>query len=366
VLKKSFLFNLVLIALVTVGLLLLFFTSLNWLTNHGKQIAVPKLMGKNMSVAVKELEHMGFRIEIDSTYKQGKTPLEVLFQEPEAGTSVKIGRTIFITVNRKTPPSIEMPNLVNMSFRNAMLTMHSYNLEIGDTNYRPDVAAGAVLEQLLDGIQIAPGTMVPFGTRIDLVVGEGLSGEQEVPNLIGMNWIVAKTLLDSLMLTTNAIWEGKITDSASAIIYMQQPEALNELDYKNSIPEGDIVDIRIMQSPSQELLDKNQPGSKKLIGDEDSLGTTSDDFVNSPAPQPRKDTPDSTKRRKPLKGLNVHGLKDEEEDKKKSKGSNTKKTSSDVKGVGKPKTTAPAKPKVPAKPAPPKNDNSNSPADDYN
>ena len=364
-LKGSFLFNLIIITLVTIGLLLMFFISLNWLTNHGKQIAVPKLMGKKMTVAVKQLESMGFCIEIDSTYKEGKAPLEVLFQEPEAGTSVKIGRTIFLTINRKTPPSIEMPNLVNMSFRNALLTMHSYNLEIGDTNYRPDVAAGAVLEQWVGGKQIPPGTMIPFGTRIDLVVGEGLSGEQEVPNLIGMNWSVAHALLDSLMLTSNAIWEGKITDSGSAIIYMQQPEALNELDFKNSIPEGDIIDIRLMQSPSQELLHNNQPGSKKLIGD-DSLGDTSDDIINSPAPQPKKTPTDSIKKKKPMKGFNVHDPKvDTVDDKKKSKGTHTKKPGSDVKSGDKPKKPAPPKPKAPAKPAPEKN-NTNSSTDEYN
>lgn len=308
-LKRSFLFNLLLVLLVVVGLIFLFFSSLTWLTNHGKQTVIPKLEGKTMSEAVGILKSKGFRIVIDSTYQAYSKPLEVLYQEPEVGANVKIGRTVFITVNRKTPPSIPMPNLVNTSFRNAILTMQSYRLVMGDTTYKPDVAAGAVLEQWVNGRKIAPGTMVPIGSRIDLVIGEGLSDQLDVPNLIGMSWTEAKALLESQMLTINPIWEGEITDSAHAVVYAQQPEAINELDFPNQILAGDILDVRIMQSPSQELLLKNQPGSKKLLGSSDDsaiatplqetpvrevpIGTINRDSVRKPKPLPprKKDEP---------------------------------------------------------------------------
>ncbi len=254
-----------------VGLLFLFFNSLDWLTNHGQQTTVPSLVGKKMKDAVKALKKQGFKIQIDSTFLSYRDPLEVLFQEPENGANVKIGRTIFLTVNRKTPPSIDMPNLVNLSFRNAMLVMQSYRLVMGDTIYRPDVAAGSILEQWYKGKPIAVGSKIPFGSKISLVVGEGLYGEVDVPNLIGKSWKETKELLKSLELTSNVMWEGEIDDSATAMVYMQQPEALNELDFVNRIPKGDLVDVRIMQSPSQALLQKNQPGSKKLLGEESSI-----------------------------------------------------------------------------------------------
>lgn len=100
-LKRSFLFNLLLVLLVVIGLIFLFFNSLNWLTNHGKQTIIPKLEGKSMSEAIGILKSKGFRIVIDSTYQAYSKPLEVLYQEPEVGANVKIGRTVFITVNRK-------------------------------------------------------------------------------------------------------------------------------------------------------------------------------------------------------------------------------------------------------------------------
>ncbi|MBL7764493.1 MAG: PASTA domain-containing protein [Chitinophagaceae bacterium] len=270
-LKRSLLFNLFLAILIVSALLFIFFGSLNWITNHGKQTTVPKLTGKTLKSATRELEKMGFKIQIDSTYQSYKKPLEVLFQEPEAGATVKVGRTIFITVNRKSVPSVPMPNLVNLSFRNAMLTLQSFRLVMGDTTYKPDVAAGAVLEQWVNGKKIAPGTQVPYGTKIDLVVGEGLSDMMDVPNLIGMSWNEAKATIESLSLTANVLWDGAITDSGFAIVYMQSPEALNELDFKNTILAGDMIDVHVMQMPTKELLEKNQPGSKKLLGESDSL-----------------------------------------------------------------------------------------------
>jgi eukaryotic-like serine/threonine-protein kinase len=357
-LKQSFLYNVLLIVLFTAGLLFLFFNSLNWLTNHGKQIAVPKEMGKTLDKALDELEGLGFSVTVDSTYQKGKKPLEVLFQEPEAGTAVKPGRTIFLTVNRKAPPSIEMPNLVNLSFRNALLIMHSYNLEMGDTIYRPDFAAGAVLEQLLNGKPINAGTKIPFGTKIDLVIGEGLSGETEVPNLIGMHWADVQVLLDSMQLTANAIWEGDISDSAQAIIYKQEPEALNELDFQNAIPRGDIIDVYISQQPSPELLEANQPGSKRLMGEDEDTLSEEPDRINIPR---KPKVSDTSKKRKPVPGMNIHSSPavEKEKDKKSAKKPSSPNTS---------KGSTPVNTKKPpvSKPAPKPSNSETPPQEEYN
>ncbi len=293
-LKRSFIFNLFLVFIVVVGLLYTFFNSLDWLTNHGKETQVPKLEGKNMKEAIKTLESQGFRIQIDSTFISYKKPLEVLFQEPEVGATVKIGRTIFLTVNRQKPPTIKMPNLVGLSFRNALLVMQSYRLVMGDTLYRPDVAAGAILDQLYKGRTIAAGDPIPFGSIVSLVVGEGLKEEVDVPNLIGLRWIEAQKILSDLQLTANIMWEGAIADSMNAIVFMQDPEAINELDFGNRILKGDLIDLRIMQNPPPDLIQKNQPGSKKLLGEIEDEEIT-DSIANAVSPKGKTNHSDSSK-----------------------------------------------------------------------
>ena len=271
-LRRSLILNLLLALLLIAGLGYAFFNSLNYITNHGKEITVPKLTGKNLKEVVKELRRQKFKVEIDSTYKSYIDPLQILTQEPEAGQKVKVGRTLFLIVNRAEAPKVEMPDLVSKSFRNAVLILKSYRFVMGDTIYRPDIAAGAVLEQLYEGKKVAAGAKVPYGSRIDLVVGEGLADyEVDVPNLIGKTWRDAQEIIAAAGLFNLLVYEGQIDDTMNAIVYKQYPEALNELDFPNAIRGGDMLDIHLMQNPTPQILRKNAPGSLKFQDLDDSL-----------------------------------------------------------------------------------------------
>jgi eukaryotic-like serine/threonine-protein kinase len=267
-LKRSFLFNILIIGALFFGILFAFFTSLKTITKHGEDANLPPVIGHSLKTAMGELD--GFDIEVDSIYIPYKDPLEVIFQEPAAGNMVKRGRTVFLTVNKIMPPSIPMPDLVNMSFRNAVLTLKSLRLEMGDTIFKPDIAAGAVLQVLSKGQALKAGATVPIGSRIDLVVGAGLSDStMNVPNLIGVNYASTRSILDGMGVIYNVVWEGGISDSNGAIVYKQFPEAKNELDFDNVIAPGDMIDVFIMQRPSAELLRMNQPGVGRLIDPND-------------------------------------------------------------------------------------------------
>ncbi len=267
--QRSIIFNLLLMAAVTAILVMALLFSLNSITKHGMDAKVPNVTGLKLKEAIGKLS--GFEIKIDSVYLPYKDPLEIVLQDPIAENIVKEGRIIYLTVNKQTPPTIGMPALVNMSFRNAVLTLQSYRLVMGDTVFKPDIAAGAVLEQLINGKQIAAGMNVPVGSRVDLVVGAGLSdSSMQVPDLIGRSFAQARSTLDAMGVLYNVVWDGSISDSNSAVVYNQAPESRNELDFNNTITPGDMVDIRIMQRPSAELLRMNQAGSRKFIDPNDS------------------------------------------------------------------------------------------------
>jgi hypothetical protein len=141
---------------------------------------------------------------------------------------------------------------------------------MGDTIFKPDIAAGAVLDQVINGKSISRGSMIPIGSRVDLIIGAGLADTTyNVPNMIGMSYGQAKLLLEGLGVTTTIVWDGNITDSNSARIYKQFPESKSELEYANTINPGDLVDLYIMQNPSAELLRLNQPGAIKFIDPND-------------------------------------------------------------------------------------------------
>jgi eukaryotic-like serine/threonine-protein kinase len=241
--------TIVIIALICIVLYWLFFASLGWITGHGKEVKVPAIAGKTLKESIQLLENAGFDVAIDSTYNPDQKPLMVLDQQPEGGTTVKEGRTIFLIVNKQSPPATPMPNLVNMSFRSAEMLLKSSKLILGDTVMKPDMAQGAVLSQLVNGKEIAPGTMIPQGSKISLVIGDGLGNKEiNVPDLTGMTYPEAMAILSGSNLNYSAVFDGMISDTSTAVIYMQVPEPYNEFNEPNKIVEGDNVDIRVKQS----------------------------------------------------------------------------------------------------------------------
>ncbi len=258
-LRNSFKFNLAVVVLLCAVLYILFFSSLSVITRHGAETKVPSVVDRDVKMAVNTLEALGFDVDIDSAYDPKKKAYIVLSQMPEVNSIVKSGRTVFLTINKAMPPLTPMPNLQNLSFRSAEMILKSNKLILGDTTYRPDIAKGAILEQLYKGQQIRPGMMIPQGSRIDLVIGDGLGNtEFNVPDVVGMTYGEAVSMLGGNGLTITSIWEGDITDSTMAVVYDQSPRAHNELNAPNRIKEGDVVDIRIKQNPSPEELQHNK------------------------------------------------------------------------------------------------------------
>lgn len=260
--RGSFLFNLLIVLALCVGLYFVFFATLGYITKHSSEVQVPQVTGIDLKAAQSKLHALGFEVEIDSAYDPTRKAFVVLSQQPETGATVKAGRTLFLTVNKAEPPMTPMPNLVNLSFRSAELILRSNKLLLGDTTYRPDIAKGAVLEQLFNGKVITPNTMIPQGSKISLVIGDGLGNtEFNVPDVIGMTYAEGLAFLSGNGLQYTVLFDADVTDTASAIIYNQTPSPLNDLSVPNRIREGDIVDVFVKQSPTQEEMDHNRnPG----------------------------------------------------------------------------------------------------------
>jgi beta-lactam-binding protein with PASTA domain len=242
-------------ALICVVVFLLFFGSLGFITNHGEETKVPKVAGKTAQQAEKILKDLGFEVRIDSTYEPEKPKLAVLIQMPEEGAIVKTGRTIFLTVNKVMPPNTAMPKLVDLTLRSAELLLQSNRLILGDTILRPDIGKGLVLEQLINGKPVPPGTMIPQGSVITLVVGDGLGNtEMDVPDVMGQPYTFALADLNSRNLIVTTIADEGSTDTANWIVYRQTPEPMTPLGVAGRIREGDAIDIYVGENPSDSTI----------------------------------------------------------------------------------------------------------------
>jgi beta-lactam-binding protein with PASTA domain len=89
-------------------------------TKHGEAIMVPDLRGKTYDEVVRVLSENDLEYAIaDSTYDESKPALSVIDQNPKPDTRVKEYRTIYLTVNSRSAPSIKMPDLKDASLKQA-------------------------------------------------------------------------------------------------------------------------------------------------------------------------------------------------------------------------------------------------------
>jgi hypothetical protein len=238
--------NILAAVLMTLLLVVLFLLFLGVITRHGEYLQVPSVSGMKTREAISFLEKKGFDVVIqDSVYTDTAANGVVLRQLPDPNNTVKVNRTVYLTVNRVAMPDVEMPSLEGKSFSFALDVLKRNHLQLGDTLFKPDFMKGSVLEQLYNGKRIATGGKLPWGSRITLVLGTGLSDEKiQVPNLIGLSFEEASILLGQYGLSTGAlVLEPGVTDTAAAFVYKQDPPAVSADGQPVYIQPGQWMDV---------------------------------------------------------------------------------------------------------------------------
>ena len=220
-------------------------------------MTIPSITGKSLADAEKILDEKGFEIEIqDSVYVDTAAPLSVLRQFPEADAVVKENRTVYLTISRAIAPTIDMPNLEGMSFRNAEMILKQYGLKLEDTIFKPDFAKNAVLEQQHEGERIRPSTKIRMGSGIVLVLGSGLGQDLfSVPDMFGLTFSDAKAYLEANGLNLGArVFDADVRDSANAFVYRQSPQRMTEDRRINRIRQGQSIDLWLsVQKPVRQI-----------------------------------------------------------------------------------------------------------------
>lgn len=223
-------------------------------TRHNVKVQVPDVGTMEFEQALETLEAKGLNAEvIDSVYSDEVPKGTVVDQDPHADKNVKPGRTVYLVMNASQPKMLNMPDLVNMSTRQAMSVMEILGLKVKEVRYRPDPCVGCVLEQLYEGKPIKPDTRIRSGEGVTLVLGEGQVGELvPVPDLRGMAYNEMRAVLSMASLNMGLIVEvegcgNSGCDTALATVLRQFPAAgSNEL-----IRPGMMIDVWLtMDSPA--------------------------------------------------------------------------------------------------------------------
>ncbi|MCU0422312.1 MAG: PASTA domain-containing protein [Bacteroidia bacterium] len=195
-------------------------------TRHGDSLEVPDLKGVKIEDAIRLLEEQHLRYQIiDSLYFEDKPALSILEQNPVATSKVKEGRIIYLTINTNKAPLVTMPNIQDVSLRQAESILANAGLKVTSTIYKPDLAKDVVLDVLYMNSSIVAGRKIAKGTGLTLVLGDGLGGEStELPDLTGLTLDEANNLLNTSSLSLGSVvYLGAISDSASAVVVRQNP-----------------------------------------------------------------------------------------------------------------------------------------------
>lgn len=221
---------------------------LNIYTDHGEKKPVPDFSGLSIEKAIEIAKVETFKLKIIDSIYNDAAPGSIIDQTPKPGFYVKENRTIFVTINSFLPEMVQMPDLLNISLRQAQSLLDIYGLKLGKLKYAPDFAKNYVLAQMVAGKNIEKGTKVLKGTKVDLLLGMGDSNKDTyVPNLMGIDLATSLEKITKSSLNVGAkIFEGEfetMEDSLAAVVKKQLPEYEEGLTMKV----GSIIDLWLIK-----------------------------------------------------------------------------------------------------------------------
>lgn len=155
---------------------------LNSFTHHGEKVEVPSVVGKSVFDAENMLMDKDLKaIVTDSTYNKNAKPGAVLDQLPKAGSEVKSGRVIYLTVNYNGEPIVTLPDVVKGgSVREAESMLKSLGFKLGPCERVYGHDKDLVVSMKIGGKRVYGGQKVSRNKVITLVVGAGVEDTLDI------------------------------------------------------------------------------------------------------------------------------------------------------------------------------------------
>ncbi len=173
--SKTFLKHL---GLAFLALLVLVILILQWLkasTNHGEYIEVPDLARKPVFEVRELLDDVDLRFEVldSAEYNPDFPRFSVIEQNPPAGDHVKENRKIYLTINPAGYKDVTIPNIIQVTRRNAESMLRAVGLDIQRVTYIDQLGKDMVYYIKHKGADVSPGDKLPKTSKIELICGNG-------------------------------------------------------------------------------------------------------------------------------------------------------------------------------------------------
>jgi hypothetical protein len=205
-------------------------------TRPGQTFDVPDFVGDKVNIQDIDLYLKDIPLQYEVVETVFRTDLPegtVFFQQPgptaKTGMQVKKNRSIKLRVSTRSK-MVEMPDLAGKaSIRFAEQKLVNRGLKVTIEYVYSAEGKNQVLEQKFNGKRIEPGTIVPFGAKIVLVVSKGKGdAEIELPNMIGLTICEARQRLERVNVVASFVCidcePGNADQECQAVIYVQEPD----------------------------------------------------------------------------------------------------------------------------------------------
>lgn len=254
-----------------------YFCTFYWIdryTNHDQEIVVPELEGMVVEEAEKMLKEKGLFCEIiDSLFVSGKRANSIVEQTPAAGAKVKEERTIYLVINSNTPRKVALPDLMDVSVRQAEAIVNSIGLKVSDYEYVPSEYKGLVEDVKYNNKIVNAGTRITEGASIVFCVGMGLSNE-EVPvvSLRGLSLEQAKERAHTASLNIGSVFYDEQPKSEVEktiyVVYKQQPITGSSVKMGKPLTVYLSKDRKLLEEPEEVFVDSTaitEPNEEELL-----------------------------------------------------------------------------------------------------
>lgn len=173
--SKTFLIQL---GLAVVAVIILVLVSLQWLkstTNHGEFVEVPDFSKMSVMEMRSAVEEAGLRYQIldSSNYNPDYPRFSILDQDPPAGNKVKSNRKIYFTVNPSGYKKVSVPDIIQVTQRNAASMLRAVGLDVERVTYIDELGKDMVYNMKFKGKYVKPGDKLPKTSKIELICGNG-------------------------------------------------------------------------------------------------------------------------------------------------------------------------------------------------
>ncbi|MBG50666.1 MAG: penicillin-binding protein [Pseudozobellia sp.] len=178
--SKVFLIQIGLAILVTIILVFLVLRYLDNTTNHGEFVEVPDFSKMSVPEMRKAVEEASLRYEVldSANYNPEYPRFSIIEQNPPAGNKVKENRKIYFTVNPSGYKKVSIPNIIQVTQRNATSMLRAVGLDIQRVTYIDELGKDMVYHIKYKGKYVKPGDKLPKTSKIELVCGNGTVSDE--------------------------------------------------------------------------------------------------------------------------------------------------------------------------------------------